>query len=75
MAEKRNLFQLSDTLIENYVVCGLSNVLKNLPLEVFLTAVASFSGPIALLEDRSINHQFILPKNIQDSIVIMNCKG
>ena len=73
--DKRNMFELSGTLIENHTICALSSTLKNLPLEVFLTAVANFSGPIALLEDKSINHQFILPKYFHETIVIMNCKG
>ena len=69
------MFELSGTLVENYTVFPLNSALKNLPLEVFLRAVANFSGPIALLEDKSISHQFILPKYFQDNIVIMNCKG
>lgn len=73
--QKRNWFELSNTLIENFTIGPLSSSLKNLPLEVFVTAVAGFSGPIALVEDKSINHQFILPQHFNDAIVIMNCKG
>ena len=74
-AEKRNWFQISDTIIEDYTVYPLNSMLKNLPLEVFLTAASGFSGPIALLEDKSVSHQFILPNYFHEAIVILNCKG
>lgn len=48
---------------------------KNLPLEIFITACSSFSGPIALLNDKGISHQLILPQNMINNIAIFNCKG
>lgn len=72
---KRNWFEMGHALVECYRVSQLNSTLKNLPLEVFITAVASFSGPIALLENKGISHQFILPSYCADSITILNCRG
>jgi hypothetical protein len=44
-------------------------------LEIFVTAVSSFSGPIAVLADKGISHQFILPATFINNVVILNCKG
>ena len=73
--QKRYWFELSQTLIECFKVAPLNSTLKNLPLEVFITAVSGFSGPIALLADKEINHQFILPDKFNESIILLTCRG
>lgn len=73
--DRRNWMEVSKALVEKYKISTLYSTIKSLPLEVFITAVSSFSGPIALLVDKNISHQFILPENLLNSIAILNCKG